>query len=104
MEFRDVSFSYIDGQKVLRNLDFTVEPGRSVALVGPTGAGKTSIINLLCRFYDPDSGSILIDGTDLKEYPVTDLRENISIVLQDAFIFSRSIEDNIRLGQDLTCD
>jgi ATP-binding cassette subfamily B multidrug efflux pump len=102
VEFRDVSFSYIEDQLVLRNLKFTVEPGRSVALVGPTGAGKTSIINLLCRFYDPDSGSILIDGKDLREYQVSDLRDNISIVLQDAFIFSRSVEDNIRLGRDMS--
>ncbi len=104
VEFRDVSFSYIEDQMVLRNLSFTVEPGKSVALVGPTGAGKTSIINLLCRFYDPDSGSILIDGKDLRDYQVSDLRDNISIVLQDAFIFSRSVEDNIRLGRDMPGD
>jgi len=102
VEFKDVSFSYIEGQKVLRNVSFTVEPGKSVALVGPTGAGKTSIINLLCRFYDPDSGRILIDGCDLHDYSISTLRENISIVLQDAFIFSRSVTDNIRLGQKLT--
>ncbi len=104
VEFRDVSFSYIEDQMILRNLSFTVEPGKSVALVGPTGAGKTSIINLLCRFYDPDSGSILIDGKDLRDYQVSDLRDNISIVLQDAFIFSRSVEDNIRLGRDMSGD
>ena len=102
VEFRDVSFSYVADQPVLRGVSFGVEPGRSVALVGPTGAGKTSVISLLCRFWDPDSGSIMIDGRDIREYRVSDLRDNISIVLQDAFIFSRSIEDNIRLGVDMS--
>jgi len=102
VEFRDVSFSYIEERRVLEDVSFLVEPGRSVALVGPTGAGKTSIISLLCRFYDVDSGSILLDGTDLRETPVSTLRSNISIVLQDAFIFSRTVEDNIRLGAPLT--
>jgi ATP-binding cassette subfamily B protein len=69
--------------------------------VGPTGAGKTSIINLLCRFYEPDSGRIRIDGADLRELPVETLRRHIAVVLQDAFIFSRTLEDNIRLGKDL---
>jgi ABC-type multidrug transport system fused ATPase/permease subunit len=102
VEFQGVSFSYIEEKKVLRGVSFTVEPGRSVAIVGPTGAGKTSIISLLCRFYDVDSGRILLDGTDLRETPVSTLRKNVSIVLQDAFIFSRSVEDNIRLGDPLT--
>jgi len=102
IEFNDVTFSYETDKKVLRNVSFKVESGKSVALVGPTGAGKTSIISLLCRFYDVDSGGILLDGIDLRDLPVQTLRESISIVLQDAFIFSRSIEDNIRLGQNLT--
>jgi ATP-binding cassette, subfamily B, multidrug efflux pump len=102
IEFENVSFSYEEDKKVLRNVSFKVEPGKSVALVGPTGAGKTSIISLLCRFYDVDSGRILLDGVDLRDQPISSLRKSISIVLQDAFIFSRSIEDNIRLGQDLT--
>jgi len=102
IEFENVSFSYEEDKKVLRNVSFKVEPGKSVALVGPTGAGKTSIISLLCRFYDVNSGRILLDGVDLRDLPIQSLRESISIVLQDAFIFSRSIEDNIRLGQDLT--
>ncbi|MBN2587136.1 MAG: ABC transporter ATP-binding protein [Candidatus Fermentibacteraceae bacterium] len=102
IEFEDVDFSYDKDNKVLCNVSFAVEPGRSVALVGPTGAGKTSIISLLCRFYDVDSGRILLDGRDIRELPVRNLRDSISIVLQDAFIFSRTIEDNIRLGLDLT--
>ena len=104
VEFRNVSFSYVEGKPVLRDVSFTVEPGRSVALVGPTGAGKTSVISLLCRFYDPDSGSILLDGVDLRELPLHSLRKNIAIVLQDAFIFSRSVEENIRLGKELSLD
>lgn len=102
IRFDDVTFSYEKDNKVLRNVSFDVDPGRSVALVGPTGAGKTSIISLLCRFYDVDSGGIMLDGVDIRELPVHTLRNSISIVLQDAFIFSRSIEDNIRLGLDLT--
>jgi len=102
IDFENVTFSYETDKKVLQNVSFKVESGKSVALVGPTGAGKTSIISLLCRFYDVDSGRILLDGIDLRDLPVQTLRESISIVLQDAFIFSRSIEDNIRLGQDLT--
>ncbi len=102
IEFDNVTFSYETDKNVLRNVSFKVESGKSVALVGPTGAGKTSIISLLCRFYDVDSGGILLDGNDLRDLPVQTLRESISIVLQDAFIFSRSIEDNIRLGRDLT--
>ncbi len=102
IEFDDVTFSYEKDKIILRKVAFEVEPGRSVALVGPTGAGKTSIISLLCRFYDVDSGRILLDGTDLRDIPVRTLRDNISIVLQDAFIFSRSIADNIRLGKELS--
>ena len=101
VEFCDVCFSYVQDRPVLREVSFRVEPGRSVALVGPTGAGKTSVISLLCRFYDPDSGCIRLDGTDLRELPLQVLRDNVAIVLQDAFIFSRSVEENVRLGDDL---
>jgi ABC-type multidrug transport system fused ATPase/permease subunit len=89
---------------VLRGVSFTVPPGRSVALVGPTGAGKTSIISLLCRFYDPQEGRILLDGIDLRSLPAAALRENIAIVLQDSFIFSRSVEENIRLGTEMAAE
>ncbi len=98
VEFDSVCFSYVEGKEVLRDVSFTVEPGRSVAIVGPTGAGKTSIISLLCRFYDPASGSVRIDGRDIRRMPVSTLRQNMAIVLQDAFIFSRTVEENIRLG------
>ncbi|MBN1424321.1 ABC transporter ATP-binding protein [Candidatus Fermentibacteria bacterium] len=96
--FDDVSFSYTPGRAVLRNVSFSVEPGHSVAIVGPTGAGKTSLINLLCRLYDPDTGRVMLDGVDLRDLPLRTLRHSIAVVLQDAFIFSRSVEDNVRLG------
>ena len=102
VEFREVSFAYNPETPVLRQVSFTVEPGRSVAIVGPTGAGKTSILNLLCRFYDPDEGAILLDGTDLRELPFATLREDIGIVLQEAFIFSRPVHENITLGAPIT--
>lgn len=102
MEFREVSFAYNPDTPVLRQVSFTVEPGRSVAIVGPTGAGKTSIVNLLCRFYDPDEGAILLDGTDLRELPFATLRDEVAIVLQEAFIFSRPVHENITLGAPIT--
>lgn len=102
VEFEKVTFSYVEDTEVLRKVSFSIEPDRSVALVGPTGSGKTSIISLLCRFYDVDSGKIMLDGMDIRDMSTSALRANISIVLQDAFIFSRSVEDNIRLGQNLT--
>lgn len=102
IEFDGVSFSYEKGNRVLSDITFTARPGERIALVGPTGAGKTSIINLLCRFYDVDEGCIRLDGTDIRRISLKSLREGIAVVLQDAFIFSRSIEDNIRLGLDLT--
>jgi ABC-type multidrug transport system fused ATPase/permease subunit len=98
VEFREVSFAYDPETPVLKKVSFTVEPGRSVAIVGPTGAGKTSILNLLCRFYDPDAGGILLDGTDLRELPFATLRRDVGIVLQEAFIFSRPVRENISLG------
>ncbi|MBS4177822.1 ABC transporter ATP-binding protein [Lederbergia citrea] len=100
IEFEDVSFSYTneDGQ-VLKNVSFTVEKGQNIALVGPTGAGKTTIINLLTRFYDIEEGSIKVDGTDIKEWDRNSLRRRIGIVLQDAFLFSGSVMENIRYGR-----
>ncbi len=104
VEFRDVTFGYNPDRTVLEDVNFTVEPGSSVALVGPTGAGKTTVISLLTRFWEPASGEILLDGTDIRRHSVETLRRNISIVLQDAFIFSRSVADNIRLGSDIGMD
>jgi ATP-binding cassette subfamily B multidrug efflux pump len=98
VEFDGVFFSYAAEKQILKGISFSVEPGRSVAIVGPTGAGKTTIINLLCRFYDPDTGSIRLDGVDIRNLPSPALRNNVAIVLQDAFIFSRPVEENIRLG------
>lgn len=100
VEFDDIHFSYLPGQPVLKGVSFTVEPGRSVAIVGPTGAGKSSVISLLCRFYDPDSGTVRLDGQDVKTLPMATLRKNIAIVLQEPFIFSRSIRDNLAMGAD----
>lgn len=101
VEFRSVTFGYNPDQMVLRDVDFCVEPGGSVALVGPTGAGKTSVISLLTRFWEAGQGSILLDGVEIRKHSIETLRKNIAIVLQDAFIFSRSVADNIRLGSNI---
>jgi len=104
VEFQGVNFRYQPETPILRNINFAIEPGRSVALVGPTGAGKTSIISLLTRFWDVESGKILLDGIDLRNHATETLRKNIAIVLQDAFIFSRSVADNIRLSSNLSME
>ena len=98
IEFRNVWFAYNDEDYVLKDVSFKVKPGEKVALVGHTGAGKTSIINLLCRFYEINKGQILIDGVDLREMNLEELRSAISIVQQNIFLFSDSIERNISLG------
>ncbi|MDE0088176.1 MAG: ABC transporter ATP-binding protein [Candidatus Poribacteria bacterium] len=98
IEFRNVWFAYNDEDYVLRDVSFTVKPGEKVALVGHTGAGKSSIINLLCRFYEINKGQILIDGVDLRKMNLEELRSAISIVQQNIFLFSDSIERNISLG------
>ncbi len=97
--FEDVHFAYNPGEPVLKGLSFRVEPGEKIAIVGSTGAGKTTIINLLCRFYDPQSGRITLDGTDIRGLDKTWLRQNIGIALQDVFIFSGSVRANIALGE-----
>ena len=93
--FDHVSFSYIDGIPVLNEVSFTCKPGEMLALVGPTGVGKTTITELLSRFYEPDSGRILIDGTDIRDITISSLRQNISTVLQDTFLFNGTIAENI---------
>ena len=99
IEFRDVWFAYEEDEgPVLRGVSFTIDPGERVAVVGHTGAGKTSIINLLMRFYDPQRGAVLIDGVDVRRLRQQDLRRHIGLVLQDVFLFSGTIENNIRLG------
>ena len=103
IEFQNVWFAYEDENYVLRDVSFKVEPGESVAIVGQTGAGKTSIINLLCRFYEINRGRILIDGVDIRELKLEDLRRAVSIVQQNIFLFSDTIDNNLRLGvQDIT--
>ena len=96
--FDNVSFHYLEASPVLQDVTFTAKPGQMVALVGPTGVGKTTIISLMARFYDPVSGSILLDGKDLRNISLSSLRNQISIVLQDIFLFNGSIADNIAYG------
>ena len=98
LAFENVSFAYKDEDWVLKDISFEVEPGESIALVGHTGSGKTTITNLLMRFYDVQKGRILVDGVDVRDWDLHDLRANFAVVLQDVFLFSGSIEDNIRLG------
>ncbi len=97
--FQDVSFSYKPGVPILKDVNLQVKPGQTIALVGPTGAGKTTIVNLLTRFYEIDEGSILIDGTDIRMFDKNSLRNRLGIVLQDAYLFSDTIRENIRYGR-----
>jgi ATP-binding cassette subfamily B protein len=95
MAFRRVSFAYENGHPILRDISFAIEPGTCVGLVGTTGAGKTTVVNLLTRFYDPTHGEILLDGVDLRDYRLADLRHQFAIVLQEPVLFSASIAENI---------
>ncbi len=97
--FSDVTFSYEDGYPILEEINFSIEKGRTVALVGPTGAGKTTIVNLLTRFYNVESGKVEIDGIDISTVTLESLRKQMGIMLQDTFIFSGTIMDNIRYGR-----
>ena len=104
IEFQNVWFAYKDDDWVLKDVSFTVSPGNSVALVGHTGSGKTTITNLLMRFYDIQQGRILLDGIDLRDWDLQSLRENFAVVLQDIFLFSGTVESNIRLGRTEIAD
>ena len=98
IEFKDVCFAYNDKDWVLKNVSFIIKPGEMAAFVGTTGSGKSTIINLMARFYEIQKGTILIDGKDIKEYRLKDLRRQIAVVLQDVFLFSTDIKSNIRLN------
>lgn len=99
VDFEHVSFSYDDKVKVLDDVSFTIRPGETIALVGPTGAGKSTIVNLISRFYDVQSGTVKIDGYDVKDVSIESLREQMGIMTQDNFLFSGTIRDNIRYGR-----
>ena len=104
VEFKDVTFSYEDGIEILKKINFTAEKGQTVAIVGPTGAGKTTIVNLISRFYNVDSGEILIDGVNIEDVTIRSLRTQMGVMMQDSFIFSGSIMDNIRYGNKVVSD
>src|SRR5262249_21232600 len=99
VEFEHVSFAYQPGTPVIEDLSMVAEPGSTVAIVGPTGAGKTTMVNLMMRFYDPDSGRILIDGVDIASMSRRALRSRIGMVLQDTWLFDGTIAENIRYGR-----
>ncbi|MBC2715759.1 MAG: ABC transporter ATP-binding protein [Desulfobacteraceae bacterium] len=98
--FNHVHFSYVKGEIVLDDISFDIRAGETIAIVGPTGAGKTSIVNLITRFYDPDSGSVMINGTDIRQFKISDLRSKVAVVTQDPYIFSGSIRNNIFTQKD----
>ncbi|MBP7632157.1 MAG: ABC transporter ATP-binding protein, partial [Acidimicrobiales bacterium] len=105
VEFRDIAFSYDPAQPLISDLSLRAEPGHTVAIVGPTGAGKTTLVNLLMRFYDLDGGAITLDGLDISELARADLRRNLGMVLQDTWLFQGTIRDNIAYGNlDATDD
>jgi len=99
VEFRDVDFSYVPGVQVIKDMSFEAEPGQRIAIVGPTGAGKTTMVNILSRFYEIQGGSINIDGRNIRTYRKDDLRRQLGAVLQDVFLFSGSVMNNIRYGR-----
>jgi ATP-binding cassette, subfamily B, multidrug efflux pump len=98
IRFEHVWFAYKDDDYVIKDLDFTIHPGEKVALVGPTGAGKSSIIRLLCRLYEPNQGRILVDGIDIREIPQAELRRYMAVILQEGFLFAGDVKSNISLG------
>jgi len=101
IEFKNVNFFYNEGEHIIKNLSFKINTGEHVAFVGPTGSGKTTIIRLLCRLYEPQSGQILIDDIDIKDIPIATLRNMLGVVLQDTFIFSGNVADNLKLNANI---
>ena len=105
IEFNNVNFSYVDNQQVLNNISFKINPGESFAIVGPTGSGKTTITNLITKFYEVDTGNILIDGKDINHYTLETVRSKIGVILQDVFLFADTIFNNITLyNKDITME
>jgi ATP-binding cassette subfamily B protein len=104
ISFEDVQFSYVEGEPVLQGFDLEVEKGKKIAIVGATGSGKTTVVNLLTRFYDPDSGRIAVDGVDITHIPKAELRRSIAIVLQDTVLFRDTIRNNIKYGAEGATD
>ena len=102
--FEQVSFSYRPDDPILSDLSFRIAPGEHVALVGPTGSGKTTVIRLLCRLYEPQRGRILLDGIDIRQLPIPTLRQRLGVVLQDTFLFSGNVADNLRLDAPISSD
>ncbi len=100
IEFKNIDFSYVEGQKVLKDFTLSVKKGQKIALVGATGSGKTTVVNLLMRFYDVDSGAILIDGVNINDIKKEELRSTIAIVLQDTVLFKDTIENNLKYGNE----
>jgi ATP-binding cassette subfamily B protein len=99
VRFTDVSFGYLPNQPVIKHMSLEAKPGQTIALVGHTGAGKTTLINLLTRFYEIDAGQITIDGLDIRDVSKSDLRQKLGIVLQDTFLFAHTVMENIRYGR-----
>jgi subfamily B ATP-binding cassette protein MsbA len=99
VEFRGVSFSYAKGIQVLKDIHLAAEPGQMIAFVGPSGAGKTTVINLLLRFYDPERGAVLLDGRDMRQITIRSLRSKMAMVLQEAFLFNDTVRANIAYGK-----
>jgi len=104
IEFKDVFFSYDKNKKLIEHLNLSVKSGQRIAIVGPTGAGKSTIINLLMRFYDIDKGQILIDGVDIKDIPINDLRQSFGMVLQETWLKNASVRDNLRMANRSATD
>ena len=101
VEFENVCFSYREDEPIIDNLSFKIRPGEHIALVGPTGSGKTTLIRLLCRLYEPQKGNIFIDGINIKNIPIESLRKQLGVVLQDTFLFSGNVADNLRLDSSV---